>query len=609
MKKKLLPVISSLVVVAAAVIGLFQSNVILADEPATTSVHIVKYAADGLTIISEETKTFQWLEANLPVQGNNVTHYYTQGPTFAPNNLWDPDEQVNLKDKGALRGTDLKDLCNLVGGMGVNDTVVVRSVDGYGNDIFPYSNVYTPDPKQGKMVISWYNANVVDEDSGRTLTPGYVPNFERGMLLAFFAETTNADGKHVFGHQDMQDCFPPSNYHWYADGDINYPSTNGAYYKWVSEIKIYTDGAAAWSIALRGARNDVLIQSHFENCQGTSCHGPSATYTDADNNTWSGLPLWYVLGAVDDDDNIHGAGAFNDNLFYDVKIESDDYPYTFSSTDIARNNSIILADKVRLSGTNDFIVLPDDKFPLKIVSSTFTNGGSSVSGIKSISLENISANPPSWPPVEPVAAEWPLKLYGAQMDILDKSSFEGCVSCHEATYTDDSGTWTGIPVWRLMGIVDDTHAHDEGDFNDTLAAQGYNVVAIGADTYDYTFDSADLARNDNIIVASKLNGEPLPVNDGTASPHPLYPLKMVGDMPGTGWKIGSLVRIDLRNIITRPAWDINGDNVCDILDVAKIGLRWGQTGAAGWIPEDVNKDGDVDILDVALLGLHWGEIW
>ena len=53
-----------------------------------------------------------------PIQGDGVTDYYAQGPTFDPTNLLDPNETVNLKDKGALKGTDLADLCTLVGGAG-----------------------------------------------------------------------------------------------------------------------------------------------------------------------------------------------------------------------------------------------------------------------------------------------------------------------------------------------------------------------------------------------------------------------------------------------------------------------------------------------------------
>ncbi|HOG53151.1 MAG TPA: hypothetical protein PLT03_04685, partial [Bacillota bacterium] len=43
-------------------------------------------------------------------QGDGVTQYYYQGPTFDPDNIWDPDETLNLKNKGAVKGTDIKDL-------------------------------------------------------------------------------------------------------------------------------------------------------------------------------------------------------------------------------------------------------------------------------------------------------------------------------------------------------------------------------------------------------------------------------------------------------------------------------------------------------------------
>jgi PKD repeat protein len=59
----------------------------------------------------------------------------------------------------------------------------------------------------------------------------------------------------------------------------------------------------------------------------------------------------------------------------------------------------------------------------------------------------------------------------------------------------------------------------------------------------------------------------------------------------------------------QPAWDLNADHVCNICDVVVIGLRWGETGDPGWIPEDLNRDGVVDMLDVAVIGLYWGYTW
>jgi len=59
----------------------------------------------------------------------------------------------------------------------------------------------------------------------------------------------------------------------------------------------------------------------------------------------------------------------------------------------------------------------------------------------------------------------------------------------------------------------------------------------------------------------------------------------------------------------QPGWDLNGDHVCNISDVVKVGLKWGQTGAHSWTPEDLNGDGVINIGDVVVLGLHWGAAW
>jgi PKD repeat protein len=59
----------------------------------------------------------------------------------------------------------------------------------------------------------------------------------------------------------------------------------------------------------------------------------------------------------------------------------------------------------------------------------------------------------------------------------------------------------------------------------------------------------------------------------------------------------------------QPDWDLNGDHICNIGDVVKVGLKWGLTGTPGWIPEDLNNDGVINIGDIVVLGLHWNEAW
>ncbi|WP_173298754.1 hypothetical protein [Thermanaeromonas sp. C210] len=116
---------------------------------------MVKYAADKKTVLAERTVTYRWMEANLPVYGDGNTHYYHQGPVFEgawqqvyPDkqyNPWDPEEKVNIqsRDYGAVKGTNIKDLCDLVGGMSPGDKVRIKAVDGFSR-WFTYESVYHP---------------------------------------------------------------------------------------------------------------------------------------------------------------------------------------------------------------------------------------------------------------------------------------------------------------------------------------------------------------------------------------------------------------------------------------------------------------------------------
>jgi PKD repeat protein len=203
---------------------------------ATTSIHVVRYANDGTTILNETTKTYQWLEANLPVLGDGTTHYYSQGPTFNDSDLWDNAEwqNVDTRDWGAVKGTDLRNICNLVGGMSAGETIKIKASDGFSKT-FPYSYVYTPNPRQGPMGIAWYHAD-----------QGYVPVYTDGMRLVMFANAKtntygwNTSGWHVFGNADMRDCWAPN--YWYNYSGI-WPSSGGVSVKLVSDIIINSNQA------------------------------------------------------------------------------------------------------------------------------------------------------------------------------------------------------------------------------------------------------------------------------------------------------------------------------------------------------------------------------
>ncbi len=205
----------------------------------STALHVVRYAADGTTVLNETTVPYQWLEANLPVQGDGKTHYYHQGPVFVDDKegQWDANETSNFKDEGAVKGTDVRDLCSLVGGMNAGDEVMIKAPDGYHVE-FGYENVYNPPPRQGPVVICWYNGE--ETRVGERQGVGYPPAYFTGMRLVFFADTsTNSEVKHVFGNNDMRAVMPPATIHLFED---LYPSTSGYTVKWIDEVRIYTGG-------------------------------------------------------------------------------------------------------------------------------------------------------------------------------------------------------------------------------------------------------------------------------------------------------------------------------------------------------------------------------
>ncbi len=205
----------------------------------STAVHVVKYTADGTTILNETTITYPWMETQLPVQGDGRTHYYHQGPVFADEKeaQWDVNETTNLKDMGAVKGTAVRDLCDLVGGMSPEDEVMVKAGDGYHVE-FPYTNIYRADPRQGTIAVCWFNGE--ESATGERQGIGFPPGYHTGMRLVILADnSTNSAGKHVFGNQDMRGVMPADMVHLF---DNLYPSTSGYAVMWVNELRIYPGG-------------------------------------------------------------------------------------------------------------------------------------------------------------------------------------------------------------------------------------------------------------------------------------------------------------------------------------------------------------------------------
>ena len=119
--------------------------------------------------------------------------------------------------------------------------------------------------------------------------------------------------------------------------------------------------------------------------------------------------------------------------------------------------------------------------------------------------------------------EWTLTANGGIHDTIDRATFESCSApqCHGVTWTDDKAQdWVGVPLYILVGGVDDDIKHEGPAFNESLADAGYSVEVIAGDGRIVTFDSARIRRNPNIIVAHSVNGNPLDDK--------YFPLRLVG---------------------------------------------------------------------------------
>lgn len=142
--------------------------------------------------------------------------------------------------------------------------------------------------------------------------------------------------------------------------------------------------------------------------------------------------------------------------------------------------------------------------------------------------------------VKEAVVDWELELIGAIDETMDRAGFESGAGekCHGFEFTDNKNqTWTGIPLWLLVGRVDDEDVHSDEAYNDALADAGYEIDVVAVDGYTVTFNSQDITRDDGIIVAYMVNGNPLNTED--------FPLRLVGENLTGKEQVGAIARIEL----------------------------------------------------------------
>ncbi len=208
------------------------------------TLHIVKYGADGTTVVAEATIDYNQMMTQFDVIGDGVTKYSYQGVTMDPTDIWGQNDETKggSKVSDAVQGTRLVDLVSLVGGMGEGTDLVTIASDGYKISL-PYTSVYTTpeiQARQGDAILAWY-AN------GK-----YVPEYSAGMRLFFMPEDT------IYGQWDMHESMPAGYWHYYYQAynasdpeygqyapGILYPSAAGTSNQNVVELEsLYQTGKA-----------------------------------------------------------------------------------------------------------------------------------------------------------------------------------------------------------------------------------------------------------------------------------------------------------------------------------------------------------------------------
>ncbi len=319
--------------------------------------------------------------------------------------------------------------------------------------------------------------------------------------------------------------------------------TDGHFWiKMVTKIEV-VPAVKEYTLTLTGATNFAMNRSTLES--GISCNTPhhKASWVDSNNNIWTGMPLWLLVGYVDDKTPMGYNETLANTNAYVVKLSSPDgYSVTLNSTFVKENDNIIVANTMNGNALNATY------WPLRLVGSAvikkqMIRNLSQIQLVfgnttKSTTSSSNSTTSSSGDNALFANATWMVHLHGKMSEPITASSLIQYTAASPnggASWTDSAGNvYFGIPLWDLIGRVDD---NQPSSFNMTLANLGYNVQVKASDGYTQTFTSATLKMNNDIIVAYKMNGKPLPTSSA--------PVEIVGSAITKQQMVKSVVEIDL----------------------------------------------------------------
>jgi len=154
--------------------------------------------------------------------------------------------------------------------------------------------------------------------------------------------------------------------------------------------------------------------------------------------------------------------------------------------------------------------------------------------------------------VVPSIIEWNLTMSGLSEYTSDRATFESIANCHNSPHPPQSfekenkqgtiDTYEGVPLWALLSTVDGNDL-ETGHYrlNKELADAGYTIQIYAKDGYKVELTSQEVAYNNDIVLAYRMNNQPLPEEDG--------PLQLVGSgLPSKQHSIKNISKIEIVNI-------------------------------------------------------------
>lgn len=226
--------------------------------------------------------------------------------------------------------------------------------------------------------------------------------------------------------------------------------------------------------------------------------------------------------------DVHAPDGYGQTLSYGQVVDGAPYEMFDAATQAAQNASEPLTPTlVYLRGGSALIpfdpVSREGDGPLRFYVTQPDNthqvmeGSFSVSGVSTLNLR------------DQAVTEWNLRLVGLkikgkrQVVTETRNAIEGCAqpNCHKSGWTDAGHqAWTGVPLWRLMGVVDGGPRHKDRSYNAALARKGYRIRLYNAAGKYVSISSKLTPYRNSIVLANEVAG--------AAPGSGYYPLRLVG---------------------------------------------------------------------------------